>query len=291
MSDDVLFEIEDGIATITLNRPEKLNAANVGMLTRIIDLFDRTDADDDVRAVIVTGSGRAFCAGADLDSAGSPFDASGADYESSGRDLGGEVTLRVFRSLKPVIAAINGPAVGFGASFVLPMDIRLLADSAKVGFVFGARGVVPDGAASWFLPRIVGLPRALEWSLTARLLTAEQALAGGLVSGVHPPAELLAAARAIAREISTNVAPVSAALTRQMMWRMAGAAHPMEAHIVDSAAIRHTGSAPDAVEGVRAFLEKRPATWSMAPSRDLPAWFPFQEPAFTAIDEEGQPPA
>lgn len=278
MAETIEYAVSDGVATITLNRPGRLNAFTRTMMSDLIEAFDQTDADDAVRAVIVTGAGRAFCAGADLGAGATTFR---HDKESGAgpvpRDSGGQVVLRIFRSLKPVIAAINGPAVGVGASMTLPMDVRILADTAKVGFVFGARGIVPDGACTWFLPRIVGVSQALEWCLTGRVFTADEALAGGLVRTVCPAEEVIAVATSLAREMASKVAPVSAVLTRQLIWQMLGAAHPMEAHRLDSRAIFDTGRMPDAAEGVTAFLEKRPARWSMAPSRDLPDWFPWQQ--------------
>ena len=286
MPDTITYDVADHVATITLNRPEHLNSFNLAMRTEMIEAFDESDADDDVRAVIVTGAGRAFCAGADLSSGGSTF---GSKTDPSGRDArdsGGELTLRIFRSLKPVIAAINGPAVGVGASMTLPMDIRILAEGAKVGFVFAARGIVPDAAASWFLPKIVGIDKALEWCLTGRVFRSDEALAGGLVRSVHPADQVVAVANELAQEIASNVAPVSAVLTRQMLWQMLGADHPMAAHRVDSRAIAYTGRMADAAEGVTSFLEKRSPEWSLAPSKDLPAWFPWRaEPPF---EDDGQ---
>ncbi|MGZ4692449.1 MAG: crotonase/enoyl-CoA hydratase family protein [Acidimicrobiales bacterium] len=274
------YAVEDQIATITLDRPHRMNAFTETMCREMLAAFDLVDADDDVRVVIVTGRGRAFCAGADLGSGGSTFDAdvqSGRPRTTVPRDGGGLVTLRIYECTKPVIAAMNGSAVGIGVTMTLPMDIRVLADSAKVGFVFASRGIVPEAASSWFLPRVVGINQALEWCLTARVFRAQEARDGGLVRSIHPADEVLGVARALAAEIVANAAPVSAALTRQMMWRMLGADHPMEAHKVDSRGIFDTGRAADAREGIASFLEKRPPTWTMAPSRDMPDWYPWWE--------------
>ena len=232
-----------------------------------------------VRAVIVTGSGRGFCAGADLGTGGGSFDADATGSKGSRhdypRDFGGLLTLRIFQSKKPVIAAINGPAVGIGITMTLPMDVRMVADNAKIGFVFAGRGIVPEAASSWFLPRVVGIGQALEWSMTARVFKADEALRGGLVRSVHPPDELLPAAQELALEIATNAAPISVALTRQMMWRMLGADDPMEAHKIDSRGVYSTGRSADAFEGVTAFLEKRHPDWGMNPSTDMPEWYPW----------------
>ena len=285
----VLYSVEDGIATITLNRPEKMNAFTVKMRDELVALFDETDSDDAVRAVIITGAGRAFCAGADLSSGGKTF-----DYASRGdaarealrvgdvyRDGGGVTTLRIFKSLKPVIGAINGAAVGIGVTMQLPMDIRLASTDARFGFVFARRGIVPEAASSWFLSRVVGMQTALEWCYTGRVFNAQEALERGLVRSLHAPADLLPAARALAREIADNTAPVSVALTRQMLWRMAGADHPMQAHRIDSRAIQARGQSADAREGVSSFLEKRQPVYPDKVSKDMPAFFPWwDEPPF-----------
>jgi len=277
---EIRYEVADGIATITLHRPEKLNAFTVTMMRDLIEAFDRSDADDAVRAVIVTGAGRAFCAGADVSGGGQTF-----DYESQGerevrefRDGGGLVSLRIFESQKPVIAAFNGPAVGVGVTMTLPMDIRIASTAARFGFVFARRGIVPEAASSWFLPRIVGISQAAEWCYTGRVFPAEEALAGRLVSRVVAPEALLDTARGIAREIADHTAPVSVALTRAMLWRMLGADHPMEAHKVDSKAIFERGRSADAIEGVTAFLQKRVAAFPMQPSRDMPPFYPWWPP-------------
>ena len=274
----IRYDVDGPILTLTLDRPDKLNAFTVRMMHELIDAFDRADADDEVRAVIVTGAGRAFCAGADLSGGGGTFDSSRggrAETIDEHRDGGGLVTLRIFDMKKPVIAAINGPAVGVGITMTLPMDIRIASSAARMGFVFAKRGIVPEACSSWFLPRVVGISQAMEWVATGRIFPAEEALAGRLVSRVLAPDELLAAARALAREIADNTSAVSVALSRQLLWRMLGADHPMEAHRLDSKAIFSMGRSPDAYEGVASFLEKRPPRFSMKVSRDLPAFFPW----------------
>jgi enoyl-CoA hydratase/carnithine racemase len=276
-------EVEDGVLTLTLDRPDRLNAFTPTMKDELIAAFDQADADDDVRAVIVTGEGRGFCAGADLQAGGETFDyrARGVEDETP-RDGGGQVTLRIFDCTKPVIAAINGPAVGVGATMTLPMDVRLASDQARVGFVFTRRGIVPEACSSWFLPRIVGISRAMEWAATGRVFDAAEALEGGLVRSVHAPDELLPAARALAREVADNTAPVSVALARRLMWTMLGADHPMEAHKADSRAMLARGQSADAREGVTSFLEKRPAEFPDRVSEGLPDIFPGREaPAFS----------
>ena len=275
--------MDDGIATVTLNRPEKMNAFTPKMRDELIAAFDETDRDDAVRAVIVTGAGKAFCAGADLSGGGSTFDYAGRNVSAREelrvgdvyRDGGGLAALRIFRSLKPVIGAINGAAVGIGVTMQLPMDIRLASTAARFGFVFARRGLVPEAASSWFLSRVVGMQAALEWCLTGRVFDAQEALARGLVRSTHAPEDLLPAARALAREIAANTAPVSIALTRQMIWRMAGADDPMRAHRIDSRAIQARGRSGDAKEGVSAFLEKRVPSYPDKVSRDMPDFFPW----------------
>jgi enoyl-CoA hydratase/carnithine racemase len=276
---EIIYDVDGPVATITMNRPDRLNAFTITMQREMNAAFDLADADDRVRAVIVTGAGRGFCAGADLGTGGESFDADATGAKATQhdypRDFGGLLSLRIFESTKPVIAAINGPAVGIGITMTLPMDIRVASENAKIGFVFAGRGIVPEAASSWFLPRVVGISQALEWSMTARVFKADEALAGGLVRSVHPPDELLPAARELAHEIATNAAPVSVALTRQMMWRMLGADHPMEAHKIDSRGVYSTGRTSDAFEGVTAFLQKRPAAWTMRPTADMPEWYPW----------------
>lgn len=270
--EQIRYEIDDQVLTITLNRPDRLNAYTATMAEELIEAFDQADADDGVRAVVLTGAGRGFCAGADLKSGGARFDyAAGAAH----RDNGGRVSLRIFESAKPVIVAFNGPAVGVGVTMTLPADVRLASADARFGFVFARRGVVLEAASSWFLPRLVGISRALEWANTGRIFDAQEALAGGLVRSVHPPDELLPAAHAIAREIAENTAPVSVALNRQMLWRMLGAEHPMAAHVVDSRAMQARGASEDAKEGITAFLEKRPAAFPDRVSVDMPDFYPW----------------
>jgi enoyl-CoA hydratase/carnithine racemase len=271
--EQIRYVVADGVLTITLNRPDRLNAFTETMMNELIAAFDASDADDDVRAVIVTGEGRAFCAGADLAAGGDTFNAAkrGADDGIGGRrDGGGRVSLRIFDSQKPVIAAINGPAVGVGITMTLPMDIRMAAEGAKIGFVFTRRGIVPEACSSWFLPRLVGISQAMEWAATGRVFDAAEAQRGGLVRSVHPPGDLLAAANELAREIADNTAPVSVALARQLMWRMLGADHPMRAHQADSRAMSARGQSADAVEGVTSFLEKRAANYPDKISDGLP---------------------
>jgi enoyl-CoA hydratase/carnithine racemase len=280
--EQISTEVTDGAYVITLNRPERLNAWTNVMGQEMEEAFDEAERDDDVRAVVVTGAGRGFCAGADLEAGGETFDyrARGVD-DAVPRDSGGKLTLRVFASTKPVIAAINGPAVGIGATMTLPMDVRLAAEEARIGFVFARRGIVPEAASSWFLPRVVGISQAMEWVATGRVFSAQEALAGGLVRSLHPREELLDAAFALVREIAENTAPVSVALARRLMWRMLGAEHPMLAHRADSRAMLARGQSADAAEGVTAFLEKRAARFPDRVSGGLPDVMPgYREPEF-----------
>lgn len=279
----IKLDIAEGVATLTLHRPDRMNAFTDTMMREMIAAFDATDADDGVRAVIVTGEGRAFCAGADLGAGGATFDfekrpsAPGeASDEDRMRDGGGRVGLRIYESLKPVIAAINGPAVGVGATMTLPMDIRLAVEGTKMGFVFARRGIVPETLSSYFLPRLVGVQTALEWTMTGRVFTSEEAHARGLVRSLHRPDELLPAAHALAREIADNTSPVSVALARRMMLDMLDASHPMEAHRLESRLIVARGRSGDAGEGVTSFLEKRAPVYPDKVSRDLPQPFPWR---------------
>lgn len=279
----IKLEIDDGIATVTLHRPDKMNAFTRTMMDEIIAAMDAIDADDAVRAVIFTGHGdRAFCAGADLtpDDGAKPF-ASGEAVEdlsdTTVRDGGGRLTLRLFNSTKPLIAACNGAAVGVGATMQLAMDIRLAAEGARYGFVFARRGIVPEACSSWFLPRLVGIQQALEWTYTGRVFGAQEALEAGLVRSVHPQDKLMGEARALAREIAENTSAVSIALTRAMMWRLSAAEHPMMAHRVDSRAIYRMSKTADAAEGVASFLEKRVPEFPLKPSHDMPDFYPWWE--------------
>src|SRR5437588_1263811 len=280
--EQITAELAERILTITLNRPERLNAWTPTMARELIEAFDRADADDEVGAVIITGAGRGFCAGADLAAGGETFDwRKRGERAEQPEDNGGQFTLRVFNSLKPVIAAINGPAVGVGATMTLPMDVRLAAEDARIGFVFARRGIVPEASSSWFLPRIVGISRAMEWVATGRVFSAQEALEAGLVRGLHPAGELLNAAYALAHEIADNTAPVSVALSRRLLWTMLGAEHPMAAHRADSRAMFARGQSDDAREGVTSFLEKRPAEFTDRVSEGLPDILPGrEEPAF-----------
>ena len=271
----IRYEVADRVLTITLNRPERLNAFTAGMGVELIEAFERADRDDEVRAIVVTGEGRGFSAGSDLVEGASTFDrGEGLAEGEIPRDGGGQVVLRIFAATKPVIAAINGPAVGVGITMTLPMDIRLAAEGARIGFVFTRRGIVPEACSSWFLPRIVGISQAMEWVASGRVFSAEEALRGGLVRSVHPPEELLGAAQALAQEIVQNTAPVSVALARRLMWGMLGAEHPMEAHRADSRAMFARGRSRDAHEGITSFLEKRAPQFPDRVSEDLPDLFP-----------------
>jgi enoyl-CoA hydratase/carnithine racemase len=279
--EQITTEVADSVLRITLNRPERLNAWTAQMGQELRTAFDRADDDDEVRTIVVTGAGRGFCAGADLASGGETFDYRKRESTGPPRDNGGELTLRIFESTKPVIAAINGPAVGVGATMTLPMDVRLAADDARMGFVFARRGIIPEACSSWFLPRVVGISRAMEWVSTGRVFSAQEGLEGGLLRSLHPKEDLLDAAHALAREIAENTAPVSVALARQLMWRMLGAEHPMLAHRADSRGMASRGESADAVEGITAFLEKRPAKFPNRVSDGLPEVMPgWQAPEF-----------
>ncbi len=285
------YEIEDQVLTLTMNRPERLNAFNSRMQGEFLEALDHADADDQIRTVIVTGEGRGFCAGADLGKGAETFDYDNQTEEAKAdrasnegrqgnsnawlRDGGGLLSLRIYEFNKPIIAAINGPAVGVGVTMTLPMDIRIASTKARIGFVFSRRGIVPEACSSYFLPRIVGVSKALEWAYSGKVFDADEALQGGLVRSLHEPEDLLPAARSIASEIAENTSAISVTMIRHMMWRMLGADHPMEAHKVDSRAIFHLGREADAHEGVASFLEKRPPNFTLKPSEDLPEFFPW----------------
>lgn len=286
----IAYGVVDHVATITLDRPDRLNAFTVTMQRELCAALDRIDADPDVRAVVVTGRGRGFCAGADLGGGGASFDhdsdlaaAAGVVKEADGRhrDEGGLVALRFFECTKPVIGAINGPAVGVGITMTLPFDIRLASTTAKVGFVFARRGLVPEACSSWFLPRVVGISQAMEWCVTGRVFGADEALAGGLVRSVHEPDDLLPAAYALAAEIVSSTSTVSVTLTRALLWRMLGEPHPMSAHRIDSALVDALGGGGDVREGVLSFLEKRAPAFPDHVPADLPAAYPWwTDPTF-----------
>ena len=281
----ILYEIKDKILTVTLNRPERLNAFTGQMMDDLIEAFDKAGKDDDIRVIIVTGAGRGFCAGADLGAGANTFNREVRNNrgETEGikdnpewmRDGGGRTTLAIFDCPKPIIAAFNGPAVGVGVTMTLPMDIRIASEEARFGFVFARRGLVPEAASSWFLPKIVGISKALEWTFSGKVFSAEEAKDGGLIRSVHPANKLMDEAYKLAQEIIDNTSPVSVALTRQMLWKMLGADHPMEAHKVDSRLIYELGKAEDVKEGVKSFLEKRSPKFLSKVSRDMPKFFPW----------------
>lgn len=282
------YDVVDGIATLTLSRPAKMNAFTTGMLHEMLDALERVDEDDDVRSLIVTGEGKAFCAGADIsggpgdfltDGESSVRNADGSlNYSSpSARDGGGRLTLRLYELKKPIIAAINGAAVGVGSTMLLPMDVRIASETARFGLVFARRGIVPEAASSWFLTRVVGISQAARWCYSGRIFDAEEARRGGLVDKVVSPDELITAARNIAREFADDTAPVSVALTRHMLWKGLGMSHPMEAHRIDSRAILSRSLSEDAKEGVNSFLEKRPAEFPLKVSTDMPDFYPWWE--------------
>ena len=283
----ILYEVKDKVLTITLNRPDRLNAYTGQMQSNLIEAFDKAGKDDDIRAIIVTGAGRGFCAGADLGAGGNTFNREVRNNkgETEGikddpewmRDGGGRTTLAIFDCPKPIIAAFNGPAVGVGVTMTLPMDIRIASEEAKFGFVFARRGLVPEAASSWFLPRVVGINKALEWTFSGRVFSPEEAKEGGLIRSIHPADKLLDEANKIAQEIVENTSAVSVAMTRQMLWKLLGADHPMEAHKVDSRAIYELGQGGDAKEGVESFLEKRPPEFPSKVSEDMPEFYPWWE--------------
>ncbi|MEW9050577.1 MAG: crotonase/enoyl-CoA hydratase family protein [Neobacillus sp.] len=276
MSEHFICTTENSILTIAINRPERLNALTEAAINEFIGILDQADQNDKVKAIIVTGTGRGFCAGADLEKGGDTFTDSETP-ESEYRDWGGRLTLRIYEMKKPIIAAINGPAVGVGITMTLPMDIRIASTNAKIGFVFTRRGIAPEACSGWFLPRVVGISKAAEWTLTGRILSSQEALSGGLVSQIVEPDELLPTAVSIAREIVENTSSISVALTRQLLWRMLGADHPIESHRIESKMIKWLGSQEDAREGVSSFLEKRLPQFKMKVSEDMPPFYPWWE--------------
>ncbi|MDL9945472.1 enoyl-CoA hydratase-related protein [Gordonia sp. ABSL11-1] len=269
----IVLERDDDVAIIRLHRPDRLNAFTHQMGEEIQAVFDETDADDSIRAVVITGTGRAFCAGADLGGGATTFELDQQEPGEVPRDMGGQVTLRIFASLKPVVMAINGAAAGVGVTMTLPADVRIASEDAKFGFVFAQRGLVPEAASSWFLPKLVGLPTALQWAMGAKMVPVAEAHERGLVQQVVPKDEVLSTAIAVARDLTSTTAPVSVALTRQLLWRMAGAPSPWVAHEADSKAIFYRGTMADVAEGVTSFLEKRPAAFTDRVSTDLPDIF------------------
>ncbi len=283
----IIFEKKEKVLTITLNRPERLNAYTGQMQGELIEAFEAAGKDDEVRAIIVTGAGRGFCAGADLGAGGNTFNREVRNNKGETekikddpewmRDGGGRTALAIFDCPKPVIAAFNGPAVGVGVTMTLPMDIRIASEEAKFGFVFARRGLVPEATSSWFLPRVVGINKALEWTFSGRVFSPEEAKEGGLIRSIHPADKLMEEANKIAKEIADNTSPVSVALTRQMLWKLLGADHPMEAHKIDSRAIYELGKGADAKEGVESFLEKRPPEFPSKVSQDMPNFYPWWE--------------
>ena len=275
----LLTEIADGVMTVTLNRPDKLNAFSTTMSRELIDFFQRVNAMDEVRAIVVTGAGRAFCAGADISGGTSAFQVWNDGNKPQKREASDSITLAIFNCLKPIVAAINGAAVGVGITMCLPMDIRMMSSSARIGFVFNKRGMAMEAGSCWFLPRLVGMQQAQDWVMTAELFGADEALKGGLVRSVHPAGELLAEAQKLAREIADNTAPVSVALTRHMLWRNSAQPHPMEAHKIDSRAIYRRSRSGDAKEGISSFLEKRAPSYPDKVSTDMPDFFPWWEEA------------
>lgn len=275
--EQILYHVEDNILTITLNRPDKLNAFTNVMLHELVDALDRADADDDVKAIIFTGAGRGYCAGADLSAGSGAFDRSERPGELQ-PDGGGVLTLRLFDCLKPVIAACNGPSVGVGTTMQCAMDVRLASENAKYGFVFARRGIVPEACSSWFLPRIVGINQALEWCYSGRVFDAAEALEKGFIRSIHEPDDLMKAARDLAHEFADETSSVSIAMIRQMMWKMLTADHPVEAHKVDTRGVYYTGQSADAREGVQSFLEKRAPNFPDKVSKDMPEFFPWWKP-------------
>ena len=274
----IRYEVADRVATVTLDRPDARNAMTYGMLEDLLEIFDAIDADDDVRVAVVTGTGRFFSAGTDISGDTAGFAPGSPDFEplrGTGRDVGGELAIRIFDCTKPVIAAINGTAVGIGVTLTLPMDVRIAADDARFGIPFVRRGIVPESCATWFLPRVVGITRAIDWAITGRIFPAAEAREAGLVSDLVPADQVLPRAYEIAAEIAEQTAPISVALTRQLMWKLLGAEHPMLANQLESKALVAVQRGPDTAEGIASFLEKRAPRFTQRPSRDLPDFYPW----------------
>jgi enoyl-CoA hydratase/carnithine racemase len=284
MDQQLLAALDGGVLTLTINRPESRNTITYAMLDALLEAFAAAEADDAVRVIVVTGAGENFSYGTDLSTGAGGFDADAAGFKplrGGRRDVGGELALRIFNSAKPVIAAVNGTAVGIGVTMILPMDVRIAAESARFGLPFARRGIVPESCATWFLPRIVGIATAVDWAVTGRVFDAREALARGLVSELHPAGQVLTRAQELAATIAQHTSAVSVALTRQMLWRQLGEPHPLSANRLESNALLALGSMVDAKEGVAAFKEKRQAAFSLSVPADLPEFYPwFQEEPF-----------
>ena len=274
----LLTQLQDGVITVTLNRPDKLNAFNTVMSRELIDFFHGVNAMDEVRAVVVTGAGRAFCAGADISGGSAAFQVWNDGSKPVKRDPKESITLAIFNCLKPIVAAINGAAVGVGITMCLPMDIRMMSTAGRVGFVFNRRGMAMEAGSTWFLPRLVGMQRAQEWVMTAELFGAEEALKGGLVRSIHAPDELLPAAQALARKFAASTSSaLAAAVNRRLMWSMMGAQDPLDAVTLDVACVGYLAAGADAQEGIKSFFEKRPPTFPLKPSKDMPPFGPWAQ--------------
>jgi len=272
----LLTDLEGGVMTVTLNRPDKLNAFNTVMSTELIDFFQSVNAMDEVRAIVVTGAGRAFCAGADISGGSGAFKVWNDGAKPQKREASDSITLAIFNCLKPVIAAINGAAVGVGITMCLPMDIRMISAAGKVGFVFNRRGMAMEAGSCWFLPRLVGMQQAQEWVMTAELFGADEALKGGLVRSIHGPDELLPAAQALAKKFAASTSSfVAAAVNRRLMWSMWGAQDPLDAVTLDLQCVGHLAAGADAQEGITSFFEKRAPVFPLKPSKDMPPFGPW----------------
>jgi enoyl-CoA hydratase/carnithine racemase len=272
----LLYDVADRVATVTLNRPDRLNAVNTTVIRELVEAFDRADGDDGVRAVIVTGAGRAFCAGADISGGSGAFQVWNDGTAPQKREASDSITLAIFNCLKPIVAAINGAAVGVGITMCLPMDVRMMSTAARIGFVFNKRGMAMEAGSCWFLPRLVGMQRAQEWVMTAELFGAEEALAGGLVRSVHAPDELLPAAQALAKKFAaSSSSSVAAAVNRRLMWSMLGTQDPIDAVTLDLQCVGYLAAGADAQEGIKSFFEKRAPNFPLKPSKDMPPFGPW----------------